>query len=148
METSIWRQQQWFVNVNTMVCQCKYKDLAKRKSFREYKQVKIYGISGWIICFFLDMMCSATTANFSSLSFISALSCSSPSSAFPSAIIHRLCLSLTFFSSCSTLTLLCLIWLALVPSSVLCAWVCVCYFSCEQESGTSNAVANGSSVRV
>ena len=54
-----------------------------------------------------------------------------------------LCLSLAYlFSYCSTPSLLCLLWFALVPS-FLCAWVCVCYFSCEQESGTSNAVAKG-----
>ena len=144
----------------TMVCQCKYKihqiskDLVTFFSYRNKNKVV-----SWVQAtqnlwyqrlnslFFLRHDVQCHNRNFSSPSFISALSCSSPSSAF-SAILHRLCLSLIFFSSGSTPFLLCLLWLALVPSSVLCAWVCVCYFSCEQESGTSNAVANGSSVRV
>ena len=66
--------------------------------FRSIKIVEvIYRIRGWIICSFLDMMCRATTANFSSLFFISARSCSPPSCAFLSAILHRVCVSLTFF---------------------------------------------------
>ena len=112
----------------TMVCQCKYKiHQISKHLVTFFSYLNKNKVVSWVQAtqnlsnqrlnnlFFLghDVQCH-NREFLLSLSFISALSCSSPSSAFPS-ILHRLCLSLTFFSSCFTPTLLCLLWLALVP---------------------------------